>query len=83
MKGVRQTMADASLIGAVILSVLVTTDASAANRHSCRPQCLEAYGHCYKRTNSRERCQSLLQRCLDGCIRKHRQHHRAPKVRPR
>lgn len=82
MKGVRQRMADASLIGAVVLTMLVTVDASAAGRHSCRTPCWEAYGHCYKRTNSRERCQSLLQRCLDGCIRKHRQH-RSPKIRPR
>jgi hypothetical protein len=39
---------------------------------SCRSSCWEAYGHCYKSTSNRQRCQALLQRCLDGCIRSRR-----------
>jgi hypothetical protein len=36
---------------------------------SCRAACWESYGACYKATNSRQRCQAQLQRCLNGCIR--------------
>jgi len=39
---------------------------------SCRSACWEGYGACYKATNSRQRCQAQLQRCLNGCIRSKR-----------
>jgi hypothetical protein len=39
---------------------------------SCRSMCWEAYGACYKSTNNRQRCQALLQRCLNSCIRSRR-----------
>jgi hypothetical protein len=39
---------------------------------SCRATCWEAYGACYKSTNNRMRCQALLQRCLNSCIRSKR-----------
>jgi hypothetical protein len=45
----------------------------AAAQSSCRSGCWQAYGTCYKATNSRARCQSLLKRCLDGCIRPRRE----------
>jgi hypothetical protein len=45
----------------------------AAAQSSCRSACWQAYGSCYKATNSRPRCQSLLKRCLDQCIRSRRE----------
>ena len=45
----------------------------AAAQSSCRAGCWQAYGTCYKATNSRPRCQSLLKRCLDQCIRSRRE----------
>jgi hypothetical protein len=39
---------------------------------SCRSNCWESYGACYKSTSNRQRCQAQLQRCLDGCIRSKR-----------
>ena len=46
--------------------------ASSTAQGSCRSTCWESYGSCYKATNSRQRCQSHLQRCLNGCIRSKR-----------
>jgi hypothetical protein len=34
----------------------------------CADQCRAAYGGCYKATSNRAACESLLQRCLHGCI---------------
>jgi hypothetical protein len=39
---------------------------------SCPAGCRAAYGNCYKSTQDRARCQALLQRCLEGCIRNKR-----------
>jgi hypothetical protein len=46
--------------------------APASAQGSCRSSCWEGYGACYKATNSRQRCQAQLQRCLNGCIRSKR-----------
>jgi hypothetical protein len=51
---------------------LLANPAPARAQDSCRSSCWTAYGHCYKATKSRERCQAQLQRCLDGCIRSRR-----------
>jgi hypothetical protein len=49
---------------------LVATPSQPNAQGSCRAICWEGYGACYKATNSRQRCQAQLQRCLSGCIRK-------------
>lgn len=46
--------------------------ANSTAQGSCRSTCWEGYGSCYKATNSRQRCQAQLQRCLNGCIRSKR-----------
>jgi hypothetical protein len=50
---------------------LVFVPATSLAQNSCRAACWQAYGACYKATNKRIRCQALLKRCLDSCIRRH------------
>jgi hypothetical protein len=56
----------------VLLGTALLADQAAAQNKSCRYACWQAYGACYKATNSRARCQAKLKRCLDGCIRRNR-----------
>jgi hypothetical protein len=58
----------ATALAATLGLAVPTADAQS----SCRSACWESYGSCYKATNSRHRCQSQLQRCLNGCIRSRR-----------
>ena len=39
---------------------------------SCSSGCKAAYGACYKKSQDRSKCQALLQRCLESCIRSKR-----------
>jgi hypothetical protein len=56
------------LAGAVWAGMLST--ASANNKESCSAACRTSYGNCYKKSQDRAKCQSQLQRCLEGCIRR-------------
>jgi hypothetical protein len=60
--------AAALLAGSVGLLAPAKLDA----QNSCRANCWESYGACYKSTADRQRCQAQLQRCLNGCIRSKR-----------
>jgi hypothetical protein len=53
----------------VALAVPLSSLPLRAEGPSCRSQCWEAYGLCYKSTSKRQRCQGLLQRCLSNCLR--------------
>jgi hypothetical protein len=44
--------------------------AVANNKESCSAACRTSYGACYKKSQDRAKCQSQLQRCLEGCIRR-------------
>jgi hypothetical protein len=63
---------NAAIVGFAVAASLWFLAQDAAAQGSCRSVCWQAYGNCYKATNSRPRCQSLLKRCLDQCIRSKR-----------
>jgi hypothetical protein len=65
----RLSIAACALLAVTVLGALVAPGRPSA-QNSCRATCWEGYGACYKATNSRQRCQQHLQRCLNGCIRK-------------
>jgi hypothetical protein len=59
----------ALLLAGVLLGGVVST-AVANNKESCSAACRTSYGACYKKSQDRAKCQSQLQRCLEGCIRR-------------
>jgi hypothetical protein len=60
--------AAALLTGALVGGI--ASDASANNKETCSAACRTSYGNCYKKSQDRAKCQSQLQRCLEGCIRR-------------
>lgn len=60
--------AAALLTGALVDSSV--SSASANNKETCSAACRASYGNCYKKSQDRAKCQSQLQRCLEGCIRR-------------
>jgi hypothetical protein len=56
-------------VGALIALAALLGTLPAGAESSCRTQCWEAYGMCYKSTSKRQRCQGLLYRCLKNCLR--------------
>jgi hypothetical protein len=71
----RRLFATAALL--VLLSAgLGVGPREAAAQNACSSGCRAAYGACYKSTHDRSRCQTQLQRCLEGCIRSRETIHR-------
>jgi hypothetical protein len=62
-------IASALLLAGALLGGVVST-AVANNKESCSAACRTSYGACYKKSQDRAKCQSQLQRCLEGCIRR-------------
>jgi hypothetical protein len=58
-----------ALLLAVTASALLPLCAVSARSSTCSSSCKAAYGNCYKKSLDRSKCQSQLQRCLEGCIR--------------
>ena len=59
----------ASVLAATLMGGMPAT-ATANNKESCSAACRTSYGACYKKSQDRAKCQSQLQRCLEGCIRR-------------
>lgn len=61
------------LVAGVLLYLATAAGlAPAAADSNCSDKCKAAYGTCYKSSQERARCQSVLQRCLWACIKKKR-----------
>ncbi len=63
-------IASAALLLAGVLLGGMVSSASSNNKESCSAACRTSYGACYKKSQDRAKCQSQLQRCLEGCIRR-------------
>lgn len=61
------------LVAGLLAYLVMTAGAAPASADSnCSDKCKAAYGSCYKSSQERARCQSVLQRCLWACIKKKR-----------
>jgi len=61
--------AASALLLALLAFAFTTRSGPALAQNACSSSCKAAYGSCYKSTHDRAKCQSQLQRCLEGCIR--------------
>jgi hypothetical protein len=66
------TVASAALFLVVALAAILLMPTCGLRASSCSAGCKAAYGSCYKSSQDRAKCQMLLQRCLEGCIRSRR-----------